>query len=499
MKHLYLTTALALVASPTLADITPEELWQSWQETNSHFGMGLSAASQTREGAVLVLQDVASTINFGFFEVEQVFAQMRLEALNDGSVSVSYNTSMTATLSIDLPDTPSPNVTMTGQFEGTEGIVTGTANDYIYDFIIARTQIDGTVTMGEESGVQSTSSSSAISTGLNGRIHYASSEAGINVAYTFSLESVNNAQDTSNTIGGEAGNFKQSQRTVAEGYSGEVSFFSPTANPDTISGSLLPEGFTLNADLSIEHVNVRQKTASPYFNSDVEVDQQNADISVTVDGQNIGFSTRGQETYISVALPELGPQPYRTDFANASFALSLPYRPSDTPQNAQFALSLGGVRVSENIWALADPENTLSRAPADFAISTQLSTTLLLDWTNIEAVKAWEGAPALLHKAVLESFAVGFENAKLEGEGAVDFSNETDVPMPNGGALSFTLTGIPALLEKLSGLPLVNPAIIAQANGMLGIFTSAGEGGTLVSEVEFGEDGAITVNGQRVK
>ncbi|NOR64163.1 MAG: hypothetical protein GQ535_16960 [Rhodobacteraceae bacterium] len=499
MKKLYLTTALTLIASPTLADITPEELWQSWQDTYSHFGTGLSAGSQSREGAVLVLQDVSTTINLGIFEIEQVISEMQLEALGDGTVSVTFDSNLTGTLTFTLEDAPSQSATMTGHIEGTSGIVTGSANDFVYELAIGQIQMGTTITMGTEDSFQSTTTSNAITTGFNGRIHYSTSNVGMNLSYSFTLDGVNNTQDSVNTVGGEAGGFKQSQRTLAEGYSGEITLFMPTPNPEAASGSLIPEGFTMDVQLGIEHMNISQKTASPYFNMDMEMDQQDMGISLTVDGQNIGLATSGQETSVTVAMPQLGPQPYRTDFENTAFAFSVPYRVSDAPQMSSLALRLGRVTVSDNIWALADPENTLSRAPADFAIAADFSSTLLLDWTNIEAVKAWEGAPALLHKITLETFLVAFENAKLEGAGAVDFSNETEVPMPSGGALSFSLTGIPALLEKLGGLPLVDPSIIAQANGVLGIFTKENDSGARVSDIEFGPEGQVFVNGLQLQ
>lgn len=500
MKYLYLTTALALIASPTLADITPEELWQSWQESYGQLGVDFSAGSQTREGAVLVLQDVTFAMDFGFFQIDQTLSQMQLEALDNGTVSVSYDSNITATATLNLPDTPMPDITVTGQIEGAQGLVTGTIEDYIFELGIGRMELLGSAVVSTESGVQTTSTIKAISTGLNGRIHYARSDAGVNMSYTFTLDNVNNTQDSASSLGGTELNFKQSQRTLAEGYSGDISIFFPHPNPESGSGSLIPEGFTMDARIDVEQMNITQKTASPYFNMEMEIDQQDGDMSILVDGQNIALSSNAQKNFVSVVLPQFGPQPYRVDFADAAFAISLPYRPSDTPQDASIAISLDGITASDSIWALADPENTLSRAPADFAIAADFNSTLLLDWTNIEAVKAGAGtAPLLLHKITLGKFLVAFENALLAGAGAVDFITETMAPEPNGGAITFTLTGIPALLEKLGGLPLVDPSVISQVNGMLGMFTSPGENGALTSEVEFGEGGQVSVNGQRMR
>ncbi len=499
MKNLFLTTALALIASPTLADITPEELWQSWQETSSHFGASLTAGSESREGAVLILRDVTSTIDFGFVRLEQVISQIELEALEHGSVSVTFDSNISGTGSFNLDNAPQQSMFITGQLEGAQGVVTGTANDYIYDFSIGHMQMAGTMEVGEAGGVQGQAKSIASYAGLNGKIHYTASNEGMNIEYSFTLDRLENTQDTSNPIGSSERSFKQSQHSTAEEYRGDVSLFLPAGSALSANQSFIPEGFTMAADVNIGHMNITQKTSSPYFNMDIGIDQQDMGISIAVDGQNISLATSGKATSFTLGMPALGSQPYHTEFEDAAFALTLPYRLSDTPQEAQFTLSLGGVSVSDSIWALADPENTLSRAPADFAISAKFLTTLLLDWTNIEAVKSWDEAPSILHQVALETFLVSFENAMLEGEGVVDFSNETEVPMPNGGALSFTLTGIPALLEKLGGLPLVDPSIAAQASGMLGMFTSAGEDGSLNSNIEFGEGGQVSINGQKIR
>ncbi|MBL1436755.1 MAG: DUF2125 domain-containing protein [Rhodobacteraceae bacterium] len=491
MKNLYLTTALALIASPTLADITPEELWQSWLEIGE-MGMTLSTGQQERQGNVLVLQDVKYELDFALFNFAQTFAEMRLEALPDGSVSVTYDSNFTGSVSFSIAGGYSQSTTFIGQIENGSGLAVGSADDYIYEFSIGLMHQTSTGNMGVTGDDVNTSMTSIMDIkDMTGQMHITRDIAGLNLTYTVNMGELSNIQNALTTPAHGQAEIKQVLRMQTLGLTGEVVAFIP------YSGAL--EGLSVSAVTGVQSSSISQKITSARVNMDMEIEQGPGTFTFLFDDQNFGLTINRQNASFTVASSQFGPQPYSAQIANSHFALTLPHHPSDTPQNASIALSFGGVTVSDSIWAFADPENTLSRTPADFEIAADFNATLLLDWANIEAVKAWEGMPAILHNITLESFLVGFENARIEGEGTVDFSTETDVPEPNGGTLSFTLTGIPALLEKLGGLPLVGPATIAQANGMLGMFTSAGEGGALVSEVEFGEGGFISVNGLQVK
>ncbi len=499
MKHLYLSTAIALVASPALAEITPEELFASWQKITAEMGGSLSAGQQERQGNVLVLRDVKTTADFGFFSFEQTIAQMRLGALDDGSVSVSYDSDFTAIGSMSFPNIPANNISFTGLFEATEGTATGTPDDYIYDFSVGVLQMTGATIMGVEGSTDSETTSESRTTDLKGRIRFISTDAGVDMSYAFTIAGVESSQSTTVELAGTDVKMKQSQRSVIEGYDAEINVFIPNTNHSADRGAFIPEGLTLQARLGISSLSVSQKTTSPYFNMDIAVAQGSGETTLNIDENAIALASNSQDTIITVTSPALGPQPFSTKIADGDLAISLPYRPREATQDASFDMRLEGITANEAIWALLDPENTLSRAPFDFAISTEASLTLRLDWTNIDAIKSWQGVPAYVHSIELKDFLVGFGDARIEGEGTVGISNFTPMPTPRDGALSFTLTGIPALLEKLGNLPLVDLSLIIGALGMLDVFTIAGEGDTLTSIVEFDEFEGVTINGQRLR
>ncbi len=504
MKRFYLTTAMALIASPALADITPEELWQSWQGFVADFGGSLTAASQAREGDTLVLHDVTVGLNFGFFNLEETFADMRMTAQSDGSVAVDTTTTYTMTADISLDASPSAAMHMegSGTYEGATGVVSGTVDDYIYETTTAKftSSISSTTGASDLPGASHASQSMTMKD-ITTRLHVVTTPDSYAIDSTLTMGRLESSQKTEYAGPESETPGTQTVQTVANGYSGSVTATLPRHANWGGQGSVLPEGLTVDAQLGRESSSMTQTIDSTFAKMNMSVEEGASDFGFAIDGRTVALSVNstGGGT-ITVNAPQMGPAPYIVSIGNAEFALSLPYRPGDAPQDAGFRVALGGVTVNDTIWALADPTGSLSHAPADFTLDMRASINLLLDWTNPEALKAWQGPPAVLHSVELRDFLVALENAELSGLGEVSFSTRGPVPMPNGGQLNFSLQGVNALLDKLGGLPLVDPSLIAGAQGMLGVFTtSTGGPDSLTSQIEFSEGGHVSINGQQVR
>ncbi len=504
MKHLYLTTALALIASPALADITPEELWQSWQGFAADFGGTLTAASQAREGDTLVLHNVTIGLNFGFFNIEDTFANMRMTAQSDGTVAVDSTTTYTLTMDISPDASPTAAVHMegSGSYEGATGVVSGTVDDYIYETTTARfTSSTNTTTGAQDLPGASHASQSMTMKDVTTRLHVVTTPESYAVDSTFTLGQLESTQKTefagpeSETPG------TQTVQTTANGYSGSAKATLPRHADWGGQSSVLPEGLTVDAQLGLESSSMTQTIDSAFTKMNMSAEEGASGMGFTIDGQTVALSasSTGGGT-ITINAPQMGPAPYSVSIDNADFALSLPYRPSDTPQDAGFRLALEGVTANDTVWAMADPAGSLSHAPADFTLDMRASIGLLLDWTTPDAVKAVQGPPAVLHSIELRDFLIALENAELSGLGEVSFSPQGPVPMPNGGQLNFSLQGVNALLDKLGSLPLLDPALTDGAKGMLGVFTtSTGGPDSLTSQIEFTDGGHVVINGQQVR
>ncbi len=504
MKQLYLTTALALIASPALADITPEELWQSWQGFAAGFGGTLSAASQAREGDTLVLHNVTIGLNFGFFNMEETLADMRMTAQSDGSVAVDTTTTYTMTMDISPDASPASAVHMegSGTYEGSTGVVSGAVDDYIYETTTAKFTSSFNTTTGATDlpGASNLNQSMSIKD-MSTRLHLVTTPDSYAIDSTFTLGQLQNTQKTEYAEPDGPDKATQTVQTTANGYSGSIRATLPRHANWGAQSSVLPEGLTVDAQLGLESSRMTQTIDSAFAKMNMSVEEGASDFGFAIDGQTVALSasSTGGGT-ITVNAPQMGPAPYSVTIDNAEFALSLPYRPDDAPQDAGFRLALEGVTANDAIWALGDPAGSLGHAPADFTLDMRASLGLLLDWTNPEAVKAMQGPPALLHSIELRDFLLALENAELSGLGEVSFSTDGPVPEPNGGQLNFSLQGVNALLDKLGTLPLVDPSLTAGAKGMLGMFTtSTGGPDSLTSRIEFSEGGRVSINGQQMR
>ncbi len=493
MKKLYITTAIALLASPVLAEITPAEVWQSWQDDFAGLGITLTA-EQAVQGNVLILRNVKSEVNIGFLSFEQVLEELRLEALADGSVSATHDSTITGGVTLGLPDEAPRTISIEGVSRNTSGLITGSVDDYVYEYTVGSMSQTGKTGEGE---ANSTSFESVL-TDYSGRIHTVHADDGVTLTFDFTIGEVASTQTSTSSFGSQEARLEQVMQTLATGYKGEVSAFFPA--PSGQSGGFIPEGFRLDARLGMETSELNQSTVSPYFKMALNVVEGPGSYLLNIGAQTIGMWVDTHNAVITATSPQIGNQPLSAEIRDAKFGLVVPFRASDTPQDASLELRLEGVTVNDVLWAMADPANTLSHAPADFILDTRANTNLLLDWTDIDAIEALQGPPAILNSIKLQDFLIAFENARLTGVGVVEFSNDGPAPEPNGGMLNFSFDGVLALLDKLGDLPLVDPSLTAGAKGMLGAFTSAGNGPeNLTSQIEFSAGGHVSINGMQVR
>ena len=192
------------------------------------------------------------------------------------------------------------------------------------------------------------------------------------------------------------------------------------------------------------------------------------------------------------------------DEAEATFRFPV----SESEDARPFAVRYGfsGLTVSEEVWALFDPEGRLPRDPASLLVAVEgqlrLLASLFDEQAQAEAEEAGE-IPVEVESAEVELLleAVG-ARVEADGDFTIDNSDTTTFagsPAPTG-TLTVEASGIDALLDTLTDMGLVPPDQLMPARMMLGLFARPdGEGGyTSVIEVD-GETGEVTANGQRLR
>ena len=81
--------ALALIAAnPVLADVTPEDVWQSWQDVMATSGSTVTTGSVERDGDTLIVTDVKAAFDGDEGKGETTISEIRLRDRGDGTVEV---------------------------------------------------------------------------------------------------------------------------------------------------------------------------------------------------------------------------------------------------------------------------------------------------------------------------------------------------------------------------------------------------------------------------
>ena len=142
MKPLNLagTTALLALLSGTAAtaDVTPEEVWQNWQDLGKSAGQTITAGSVTRDGDTLVVEDVTTAYAKDGTTIEANIDEINFADLGDGTVGVtmsdSYPIEMTVPAEAGKAGATPTDITIEVSQPGLEMTVGGSTDDTSYEF-----------------------------------------------------------------------------------------------------------------------------------------------------------------------------------------------------------------------------------------------------------------------------------------------------------------------------------------------------------------------------
>ncbi|MEK6217006.1 MAG: hypothetical protein N2B03_07285, partial [Boseongicola sp.] len=133
-RTLTTATALALLASPAIAELTAAEVWSDWQELMTNYGANISNTGESMSGEVLTISGVSTDFDVPDGSVSMVMGDISFEELGDGSVAVRMQEAMPITIDITTPDGDEGEVGFTIRQPGASLIASGDANSLRYDF-----------------------------------------------------------------------------------------------------------------------------------------------------------------------------------------------------------------------------------------------------------------------------------------------------------------------------------------------------------------------------
>ncbi len=504
MARIYLagSTAVALwfTASGAMAQVTAEDVWQSWKTMSESVGQTITTTSEAREGDTLVVEGLSLSINEPTGLIgESAIGTVRFRDTGTGTVEVTMPETYPISMTIppDGSDSDGPTtIKMTINQPGMMMTAGGNATDTSYDFSAPTIGIDVTEVVNAEGPVNVKFDVNL--TGVAGRYLMTGATGAKDLDSTFSAASaVFTGSGTE-----EASNFNVTVSIADVKGATKGSFLG--ADMMANMATALNAGFASNGGMSYG------KTSF-----DVNIDDAGAQskITGTMDGGNFDFGMdKVQLTYAigmkaanysisgsTIPFPQVD-----LGFGEFAFDVLMPVSKSDTPQNFSFLTKMVDLKMSDDIWAMFDPMGQLPRDPATLIIDTKGTAKLNADIMDPASTATMQDSfPGELNSLDLTQLQLKLAGAVVDGKGALTFDN-TDlttfqgIPAPTG-QIDVTLTGINALLDTLVAMGIVPEDQIMGARMMLAMFAKPGDApDTLVSTIEF-KDKGLYANGQRLQ
>lgn len=494
------STAVAalMIGQAAFAEVTPEDIWQGWQDMSATAGQTMTAESAERDGDTLVLTNVTIAVDDGDGgTVNGTIEEINMTDNGDGTVDITMSETYPITATAKGVDGGKPttiNMVVTQQ----DMVLTagGSADETSYDYSTAQTDIAIDAT--EDGGA------APVFTGIIGLTNATGGYVISGPADAKALESSVTAEAMTLAIEGAdagAGTTVKISASLADIGIDTAGMFLGTEAMANLSQAL-KDGFTtdvamaygaLTMDIDVIEAGKPTKITSAATGGGL-------DISLGADGLVYGASSSGLSMTMSggdIPFPEL-----KVGFAEAAFNLVMPVMAGDAPEEFSFLTKLVDFTISDDVWAMVDPTSQLPRDPATVILDTRGTAKLTIDIMDEAAMAALgEGAPGELYSLDVTELRASVAGAELTGKGAFTFDNADTVtfqgmPAPTG-TLDLALTGGNGLMDKLVAMGLLPEDQVMGARMMMGMFAVPATDGSdgMSTTIEF-KDKMLMVNGQ---
>ncbi len=225
----------------------------------------------------------------------------------------------------------------------------------------------------------------------------------------------------------------------------------------------------------------------------VESARTEARLGFAADGVSYAGGGADMSVTLSGNFPEFPLSSFGYALDAAEFELAIPILPSDAPQSFAVKYLIHGLSMPGELWSLFDPAGEIPRDPLNLEIDLDGTTVIAGDLFDTTAEMPFSRTRGRLNSLKLSVAGVDFD--------ANGHANDLGTPEePKGeGVLNFTLTGANRLMDTLIAMGLLPEDQAMGARMGLALFARPAGDDVLTSTIEFTEDGSVTANGQRIK
>lgn len=505
MKHWKLAGSTAVIAilagTGAFAEVTPEEVWQNWQDMSTSAGQTVTATSAERDGDTLVVSGVTISYEKDGTSFTSTIEQIDFADNGDGSVDVttsdSYQMSLKAPAAAEIDGSMPTDLKIT--LTQPEMVVTasGTADALSYEF--EGPSVTAKFEPGDAAAPAQGSFEVAL-TGLSGKYLVEGDGEAKKITSDFAAKAVKISGSGKDAALKSDATFSATIADVAGDTNGN--FLGAAAMADMAKA--LQDGFAIDGTFSHGAMTFDLAATEDGKPTKITGGSEGGDMSFAMDATQLQFGAGGKALNLMISSADIPFPELKLGYQEAAFNMLMPVGKSGAPADFAFLTKLVGFTVSDEVWGMVDPAGNLPRDPATVIIDTKGKVTMTTDLFDDAAMAALGDAPpGDLNALDVTELKASIAGAELTGAGAFTFDNADKttfpgVPLPTG-KLDLKLTGGNTLLDKIVAMGLITQDDAMGYKMMVSMFAnSAADKDEMTSTLEF-KDKGFYANGQKLQ
>ncbi|MEO7382211.1 MAG: DUF2125 domain-containing protein [Paracoccaceae bacterium] len=492
--------ALLLTSTAVFADVTPEDVWQAWQDAAGSMGQKVTADSANRDGDALVVKGISIAFD-GDKGGTATFDTVSFVDNGDGTVGIVFPDSYPVTLSVPPSgsDTGPTAVNLTANMPGATITASGTPEAISYKTDAPEIGVTLDSVKPADGSVVDASADVKL-TGATGTYLVEGAESGKKITEDFSAKSLD-----IKIKGADA------TRASAFDMTASIADFGGKIAVDGISGDMTDLNAALKAGFAFDGSFTHGATSFDINATDAGKPTKIAgsfgsgDLAVTLDANKLHYASGSKTASVTITSPEIPVPDLTLGFGELAFDLLMPVAKSDTPADFAFVTKIIDLKVSDAVWALIDPTGGIPHDPATLIFDTKGTATItkdiMTDAANVEAGN--DAPPGLLNSLDLNQLDLKIAGAEVTSNGAFTFDNSdmttfSGVPAPTG-KIDIKAVGVNALIDKLVAMGLLPQDQVMQGRMMMAMFANTSTtSDEITSTLEF-KDKHFFANGQQLQ
>lgn len=502
VRNAMCSTALVTIfaATAAMADVTPEEIWDSWQAMSTSAGQEMTVGGSARNGDTLEVTDIVITYKDPMGgSASAIFDKLSFKENGDGTVTVLMPESFPMSMAFP-PEVAGNNpgsLKLTVSQPGMSIIAGGSATETAYEFNApASTIVLDEVT--DESGKALDAKAELVMAEAAGRyvVKRDGDKTGLETEY--SVKAMSLSIEGKDTEGDGSGKATFSLVDLTVDMTGNV------LGPDMMANMAvaLNNGFTMDMGLSFGAMSMTVDATGPTGPAKVNLDSAGGGIDLVLNKEKMNYGIALAGTKLVASGPEIPFPQVEVALGEFGFKVDMPLLASDAPQDFAYLTKFVDLTTSEDVWGLFDPSGTLSRAPVTFVVDLKGSGFWHHDIVDPSIDIGTMDAPGELHTLDLAEVRAKAAGADVVATGALTFDNADlatfgGVPKPSG-TITVDIKGVQALIDNLISMGLLPEEEAMGFRMGLAMFARPGAAADeLISELEF-RDGGLFANGQQI-